>query len=55
MRDIKLFSKEITNVSSTMLLTLYCRALESKSEHPILKDSKSEEIVDAINDELRKS
>jgi len=55
MRNIKLFSKEITNVSSTMLMTLYCRALESKSERPILKDPKSEEIVDVINDELRKS
>ena len=55
MGDIKLFSNEITNVSSTMLMTLYCRALESKSDEPILKDPKAEEIVDAINDELKKS
>jgi len=55
MGDIKLFSNEISNMSSTMLMTLYCHSLESKSEKPILKDLKAEEIVDLINDELKKS
>ncbi|WP_066500935.1 class I SAM-dependent methyltransferase [Abyssisolibacter fermentans] len=55
MDDIKIFSKKITNVSSTMLMTIYCHALESRTEQPILKDPKAEEIVAAINDELKKS
>lgn len=55
MDDIKIFSKKITNVSSTMLMTIYCHALESRTERPILKDPKAEEIVAAINDELKKS
>jgi len=54
MGDIKMFSTEITNVSSTLLMTVYCHAFGSRAEKPILSDPKAEMIVDQINDELKK-
>lgn len=45
----------ISDISETMLLPLYCRALESESKKPIIKDNKSVEIVNKLNNEFSKS
>jgi len=40
------------DVAETCLLTLYCRAIESQSDEPILKDQKAVEIARALTPEL---
>jgi len=39
----------LNNLSKTMLITLYARAIESQSANPILIDDKSVEIVNKLN------
>jgi methyltransferase (TIGR00027 family) len=51
----EIFDVGISDVSTTLLLTLYSHALESRSEDPILNDPKAEEIVANLNKELEKS
>lgn len=46
---------QLTDVSETGLLTLYCRAQESLSTDPILKDDKAVEITRTLNPLLEKS
>jgi len=38
-------NKQISDVSETSFLTIYCHAMESQSEEPILKDPKAEILV----------
>ena len=45
---------KLNNVSETMLITLYMRATDAKSEKPILNDKKSEEIISQINYDFSK-
>lgn len=45
----------LPDISQTMLLTLYARAIESKSKNPILNDAKSVEIVNKMNSYLSNS
>jgi len=45
---------KLDNVSETMLITLYMRATDAKSEKPILNDKKSEEIISQINYDFSK-
>lgn len=42
----------ISNVSSTMLITLYARARESASRDPIINDSKAVEMIEIIRKEI---
>ena len=46
---------QLSDVSETGLLTLYCRAQETLSTNPILKDDKAVEITRALNPLLEKS
>jgi len=55
MEKIELFDIKISDVSATLFLTLYCRALESLSKDPILYDEKAIEIIQKLNQELSKS
>ena len=43
----------LSNIGETALLTLYARAIESKSDNPILKDEKAEEIIQALDPILK--
>ncbi|MFA5400939.1 MAG: class I SAM-dependent methyltransferase [Dehalococcoidia bacterium] len=52
MENSGLFDVKISDISSTMLITLYCRALESRSRNPIINDPQAVRIVDAINSRL---
>ncbi len=45
-------SFSISDVSSTMLITLYARARESLSEDPIIKDPKAVEMIEIIKKEI---
>ena len=45
-------SFSITDVSSTMLITLYARARESISINPIIKDPKAVEMIEIIKKEI---
>jgi len=45
-------SYSISEVSSTMLITLYSRARETKSVNPIINDSKAVEMLDVIKNEI---
>ena len=45
---------KLDNVSETMLITLYMRATDAKSEKPILNDKKSQEIISQINYDFSK-
>jgi methyltransferase (TIGR00027 family) len=45
----------LTDISSTMLITLYCRSLESQSPDPVLCDPKAVEITSALNALLARS
>ena len=45
---------KLDNVSETMLITLYMRATDAKSEKPILNDKKSKEIISQINYDFSK-
>ncbi|MFA5065930.1 MAG: class I SAM-dependent methyltransferase [Dehalococcoidia bacterium] len=47
-----LFDVKISDISSTMLITLYCRALESRSRNPIINDPEAVRIADTINSRL---
>lgn len=40
----------LNSISETMLLTLYARAIETKSENPIIIDKKAVEITDKLNE-----
>jgi methyltransferase (TIGR00027 family) len=51
----ELFDIKISDVSTTLLLTLYCHALESQSKNPILNDPKAVELTQKLNPELLKS
>ena len=42
----------ISELSSTMLITLYARARESLSENPIIKDPKAVEMIEIIRKEI---
>ncbi|KYK31492.1 MAG: hypothetical protein AYK22_07895 [Thermoplasmatales archaeon SG8-52-3] len=46
---------KINDISETLLITLYSRALESKTENPILIDTKAVEITNELNKILEKS
>ena len=45
---------KLNNISETMLITLYMRATDAKSEKPILNDKKSEEIISQIDYDFAK-
>lgn len=49
---MKGLSFSITDVSSTMLITLYARARESISMNPIITDSKAVEMIEIIKKEI---
>ena len=55
MNQTELFDIRMSDVSETSLLTLYCHAIESQSEDPIISDPKAVEIMRAVNQELSKS
>lgn len=44
---------DFSEVEETALLTLYARAMESRSEDPILKDEKAEQLMDQMDEVLR--
>lgn len=44
-----------SDVSETSLLTMFCRALESRSTDPILRDLKAEEVAQAMRPALAES
>jgi len=46
---------KITDISETLLIPLYSRALESQTEHPILIDTKAVEITKELNKIFEKS
>ena len=50
-----LFDVKITDISSTMLLTLYCHAMESQSQNPIINDPEAVRITSALNSRLAAS
>lgn len=52
MSKIKPIFKE--NVSETLLIPLYMRAMESKEANPIIVDKKSEEILSKVNYDFNK-
>lgn len=49
MNQTELFGIRMSDISTTSLLTLYCHALESQSEDPIISDPKAVEIMQAVN------
>lgn len=55
MTQVELFDNKISDVSETLLLTLYALALESQSKNPIVVDPKAVEITQELNSELSKS
>jgi len=48
----KLYDLEVSDISETLLLTLYSRAMESNSKDPIIHDPKAVEITGKLNQEL---
>ncbi len=46
---------EVNDVSATLFVTLYCHALESQSQNPILVDPMSVELVQKFNEKLSHS
>lgn len=52
--DLDLLNK-ITDVSETLLIPLYARAIESKTENPIIADRKAIEITNKLNEILKNS
>ncbi len=44
--------KDMLDVSSTMLITLYARAKESRNANPIIQDEKAIEIIDIVKKEI---
>jgi methyltransferase (TIGR00027 family) len=55
MEKSKIYDIEISDVSATLLLTLFCHALESQSPNPILTDPNAEDLMKKLNPELAKS
>ena len=51
----ELLNIEMSDVAATSLLTLYCHALESQSEDPLLEDPKAVEMADKLNPILSQS
>ncbi len=52
MESSGLFDIKISDISSTMLLTLYCHAMESRSPDPIINDPEAVRITDALKSRL---
>jgi len=52
MKQAELFDIQISDISSTMLLTLYTHAIESQSKNPIINDPKAVEITSALNRQM---
>lgn len=55
MKQPGLFDIQISDISSTMLLTLYTHAIESQSKNPIINDPKAVEITSALNRQMIES
>jgi O-methyltransferase involved in polyketide biosynthesis len=55
MKQPGLFDIQISDISSTMLLTLYTHAIESQSKNPILNDPKAVEITSSLNKQMIES
>jgi methyltransferase (TIGR00027 family) len=55
MERSELLEVKITDISSTMLLTLYCRAMESLSSDPVINDPEAVRITTALNSLLANS
>jgi methyltransferase (TIGR00027 family) len=55
MERSELLEVKITDISSTMLLTLYCRAMESLSPDPVINDPEAVRITTALNSLLAHS
>jgi methyltransferase (TIGR00027 family) len=51
----ELLDVKISDISSTMLVTLYCRAMESRSPDPVINDPEAVRIADVINSRLAAS
>ena len=54
MKEERNMKIKLNNISETMLITLYMRATDAKSEKPILNDKKSEEIISQIDYDFSK-
>ena len=52
MKQPELFDIQISDISSTMLLTLYTHAIESQSKNPVINDPKAVEITLALNRQM---
>ncbi len=52
MEQLSLSGIQISDISSTMLLTLYTHSMESQSTNPIINDPKAVEITSALNPQL---
>ena len=52
MKQAELFDIRISDISSTMLLTLYTHSIESQSKSPIINDPKAVEITSALNRQM---
>jgi methyltransferase (TIGR00027 family) len=44
-----IFGSALNDVSETLLITLYCRALETKTKDPVLEDYKAVEITEKLD------
>jgi methyltransferase (TIGR00027 family) len=44
-----ILGNELSDISETLLLTLYCRALETKTKDPVLIDPKAVELTEKLN------
>ena len=55
MENPGLYDVKISDISSTMLLTLYCRAMESLSPDPVIHDPEAVRITTALNSLLARS
>ena len=55
MERSELLDVKISDISSTMLLTLYCRAMESQSADPVINDPEAVRITAALNSRLAHS
>jgi len=52
MKQAEIFGIQISDISSTMLLTLYTHAIESQSKNPIINDPKAVEVTSALNRQM---
>jgi methyltransferase (TIGR00027 family) len=50
--NLHLLEGGISGVSETLLITLYARALETKTKDPVLKDTKAAEIAEKLRPDL---